>query len=417
MNGEEEFRAIIQEIKEIYLYLTEGKPTPDDEIEARNKLIKKIQRLKTVNSFEVGTNIHLFEDTLELLENWDTLELWFTESELPENIQRIIRIIDKTIPIEKKEENELEAATTEVNPVSSQIDISEIVDKVSAQFKGEIESLKERIESLKEELEKKDETLSDITNKKVVKKIIPQKESKLPPPTIKIPSIKPQKISPKLDQKKVSTTEKIKQKIETRVLETEAPKLTPVPKEKPKISTNVIEEPLKVSKSPIIENSNLVSTLKPKITSVSVEEVETESMRSSGEDLFNVFSSVGGKESDKYLPITAKLEIKDSKEKKPTEDKSSTKVATPFVDFNSSKSKSSNSLEELSADKDTLYQELIALEGRRYSLEKNFKELEKRYNKGSIDDFEYKSQSDDLNAKLNDITSRINKIRRIIASL
>ena len=87
MNGEEEFRAIIQEIKGIYLDLTEGEPTPDDEIEARKKLMEKIQRLKIVNSLEVGANMNLFEKTLELLEDWDTLELWFTESELPEFIQ------------------------------------------------------------------------------------------------------------------------------------------------------------------------------------------------------------------------------------------------------------------------------------------------------------------------------------------
>ena len=36
---------------------------------------------------------------------------------------------------------------------------------------------------------------------------------------------------------------------------------------------------------------------------------------------------------------------------------------------------------------------------------------------GSVDDFEYKSQSDDLKEKLDKITSRINRIRRIIASM
>ena len=35
--------------------------------------------------------------------------------------------------------------------------------------------------------------------------------------------------------------------------------------------------------------------------------------------------------------------------------------------------------EELPSDKDSLYQELIALEGKRYSLEKNYKDLEKSY--------------------------------------
>jgi hypothetical protein len=417
MNGEEEFRAIIQEIKEIYLDLTGGEPTPDDEIEARKKLMEKIQRLKTVNSLEVGANMNLFEKTLELLEDWDTLELWFTESELPEFIQKIITIIDKTLKVEKREEKEEKIEAAETNSVSSQIDIGEIVDKVSEQFKGEIETLKERIELLKEELEKKDEKLDKVSNHKIVKKIIPQKESKLPPPTIKIPSIKTPNISPKVEQKRVSLTEKIKERIETKVVESKEPKFTPLPKEKPKISTNVIEEPLKESKVSKPENPDFISNLKPKITSVSVEEVEEEHIKSSGEDLFNVFSSVGGKEADKFTSSTPKLETIESKEMKQNKDTTTEKVASSFIDFNASKSKSSSNIEEIATDKDTLYQELIALEGRRYSLEKNFKDLDKRYTKGSIDDFEYKSESDDLKIKLSDITSRINKIRRIIASL
>ena len=230
MNGEEEFRAIIQEIKGIYLDLTEGEPTPDDEIEARKKLMEKIQRLKIVNSLEVGANMNLFEKTLELLEDWDTLELWFTESELPEFIQKIIRIIDKTLKVEKREEKEEKIKAAETNSVSSQIDIGEIVDKVSEQFKGQIDTLKERIELLKEELEKKDEKFNIVSNHKVVKKIIPQKESKLPPPTIKIPSIKTPKISPNVEQKRVSPTEKIKEMIETKVVESKEPKFTPLPK-------------------------------------------------------------------------------------------------------------------------------------------------------------------------------------------
>ena len=44
-------------------------------------------------------------------------------------------------------------------------------------------------------------------------------------------------------------------------------------------------------------------------------------------------------------------------------------------------------------------------------------ELEKMYQKGSVNDFEYKSQSDELKFKLAEITERINNIRRVVASL
>jgi len=83
----------------------------------------------------------------------------------------------------------------------------------------------------------------------------------------------------------------------------------------------------------------------------------------------------------------------------------------PFIDFN----KVDVSME--STDKDTLYQELIALEGKRYSLERSFKDLEKGFNKGSLSNAEFKSQNNDLKAKMSEITSRINKIRRLISSL
>ncbi|MBA7624184.1 hypothetical protein ES703_31591 [subsurface metagenome] len=165
---------------------------------------------------------------------------------------------------------------------------------------------------------------------------------------------------------------------------------------------------------------------KPKITTVSIEEIETEEIKSSGKDLFDVFSSVGSKSVEKTSTPAELPRLEPIKEKKKKEVKKKEKEtdAMPFVVFGSDEPEigtqeesTSISSEELPTDKDTLYQELIALEGRRYSLEKNFKEVEKSYNMGSIDDFDYKNRSDDLNSKLDEITSRINKIRRVIASM
>ncbi|MCK4481383.1 MAG: hypothetical protein KAV01_12715, partial [Candidatus Lokiarchaeota archaeon] len=98
--------------------------------------------------------------------------------------------------------------------------------------------------------------------------------------------------------------------------------------------------------------------------------------------------------------------------------------AVSFVGFGDSKPEVSipeeyetSAAEELPSDKDSLYQELIALEGKRYSLEKNFKEIEKSYSAGSFSDIEYNKRSEELRGKLDIITSRINKIRRVISSL
>jgi hypothetical protein len=145
-------------------------------------------------------------------------------------------------------------------------------------------------------------------------------------------------------------------------------------------------------------------------------------------DLFNVFSSVGEKTSEKNPTLEDTFTSATSKEKKKKKEEVITQPkksnAAAFVGFGKSKLDigTSNEIEtefdrELPSDKDSLYQELIALEGKRYSLEKLFKELERNYISGSFNDFEYKKQSDDLRAKLNGITTKINNIRRVIASL
>ena len=94
----------------------------------------------------------------------------------------------------------------------------------------------------------------------------------------------------------------------------------------------------------------------------------------------------------------------------------------PFIDFNNSNARvqpdlETPNLDNLSDDKDALYQELIALEGVRYKLERNFKDVEKNYNKGSISEADFKRQNNILKKQLNEITSRINNIRGLISSL
>jgi len=190
--------------------------------------------------------------------------------------------------------------------------------------------------------------------------------------------------------------------------------------EKEKKIPFTIKETKNVEEPKIIERPAI--TTKPKITSVSIEEIEDEEIHSTGTELFNVFSSVGEKPSKKLPTLDdafSSTPVKVKKKKK--EEKSDT---IPFVGFKASDSKISSYTEpepdieeELPSDKDSLYQELIALEGKRYSLEKTFKELEKTYSTGSIDDSKYKKQGEELRGRLNGITSKINKIRRVISSL
>ena len=618
MSEEEKFKEVIQEINEIFISLTQQEPTPDDEIEARIKLIEKIKTLITLNAPQVGANMRLFESALSGLENWETLDLWFVESELPGLIQNVISLDEPkpepNVQEEFKEETtpliELDSKVeleTEPEKASEQnhFDINEIVSKVSEQFKGEIDGLKQKIDVLEHELEKKEEPFKRGSSMRIIKTIKPKKNVKLPPPKIRIPVIKGPKIPPKikipdrtevkkpLNRKGINSIGQVQAKIEeelqklktTPIFEPESkieqehlkeadsiidifeesetlsppPKpdfklkqseksesifdileeskpltpppefksvledtevlnehevseepdlfseliteigslpptpdsdfLTEIPKEldpdiniievielppettdldfnaelpanMPKLEISKIrektkqqikfpepsvlpEKPEELKKSSLISemsltevNTNKEKTIipfmakKPKIASVSVEEIETESMRSSGTDLFNVFSSVGDKKTQKpvnNLELFTEIPTKEKKKKEGKKKKIDSELntnTTQFVNFSSPIPEPSDSdelkpfsMEELPTDKDSLYQELIALEGKRYSIEKSYKEIRKKFSTGSINEADFKKQNSELKIKLDEITSRINKIRRVISSI
>jgi hypothetical protein len=453
MTEEDKFNSEISEIRDIFMFLTGGEPTPDDEIDAREQLIEHFGKLSHLSAFPEYNDI--IQSILRKLEDWDTLDLWFLETSIPDDIRELLNIPQSTQKASKEEDREKQKTSPQEVTEKTEIDITQIVDKVSEQFKGEIEGLKGKIEELKKELEKKDETLQSLSQKKKVQKIILKKEPKLPLPKIKIPVIKktiakPEiKIKPREDDinpivpepievnkasthkdlipipiksaeefNELSPIPDIKNEEEPVIKELEE---IPIITEKRKITPIVIEESIKESEGTekTEETQSVIfSVEKPKISSMKVEEIETGAIKSSSMDLFNVFSSVGEKTTEskeKKVELKApKRPIKEETEEKPP-------IAS-FINFNQSKKPISENVtrtikEELPTDKDSLYQELIALEGKRYALEKNFKELDMNFQKGSIADSQYKNQSNILKNKLEEITSRINKIRRIIASL
>jgi hypothetical protein len=485
MSVGENFDSILEEIKKVYSFLTEGEPTPDDEIEARDLLIRLFNDLKNENSNDELllpiTNI------IDGLNNWDTLELWFSETSLPNEMSIILNVPEpKSQDLDEiSEESELDQVTPKEE--EPEIDLTDIFNRVSEQFKGEIDNLKGKIDDLKRELEKKDETLKQITEKKKPQKIIPKREVRLAPPKIKIPVIKKPVLSPKPKKNTIINEPEAETEIE-QISESEPepepepekkippvlkpveltpiqiePKpneLTPIPN-KPGPTPPIVEEkeltpiPKTMTITPIVieeesedipiitekrvttpvfreekketeEQKTPFSVEKPKITSVSIEEIETETIQSTSSDLFNVFSSVGkSKDSiSEEVAKTNKVKTEEKQEEKKVLQENSHPIsnATSFINFNDSKAQveeenQHRDIEELSTDKDALYQELIALEGRRYSLEKNFKDLERGYNKGSISDSEYKNKNNKLKSQLDEITTRINSIRRLISSL
>ena len=562
MSEDERFKSVVQEIREIILFLTNQEPTPDDEIDARDKLIEKFTSLKRLKP--KPSHYTMIENVLIELEGWDTLDLWFKEVKgMSEKISDFINSFEQKDLLTETEfkpiiDSDMSMETNEKQE-GPQIDINEIVSKVSEQFSQEISSLKEKIDVLKDELDHRESDVQNFSQRKQVQKIIPKKTSKLEPPKIRIPSIKQRETPPKIKLIKESAEEEIKKEPEVQEekisspdfegkvitpnisqINVEPPKIPSeikegivkpvgIPPERPKLSPIITEEPsssdesekplksteeLPVEKEPIYEEVNFtplpkekgklifvqdeiidltplpedksvpieeaedqkkvpippeekpiriqkpsgdfeltplpplkpettqeikeetdltpIIRKKPKLSPIAIEEVDTEEINSSSTDLFNVFSSVGTNQAEQSEGIPEPVEIisqkeskkegkKEGKKESKKKQKSEITVEEPTITIPSKsravKKEPELDLEALPKDKDSLYQQLIAFEGRRYSLEKAYKDLTKNYSIGKVDEFEFNNQSENLKQILNEVSSSITEIRRIISSL
>lgn len=232
-------------------------------------------------------------------------------------------------------------------------------------------------------------------------------------------------------------TELLEESIEPLEEITEVPSLTPMPSDMLESDEDVIEEtPQEVKEESMPEPEEVESfkneakskfasliSEKPKITPIKVEEIETDSIKSSTSDLFNVFSTLGTKTGEKITHPSKSVEIEHSKEKKKKAEKKKKSAeptkpvkSTPPVKVESTIIKEVD-IDSLPMNKETLYQELIALEGRRYSLEKGYKGLSDSYESGKIDEYEFTNQSAALKENLDEIGTQIAKIRGLISSL
>lgn len=458
--AQEKFVDAIEHIKEIYTNLYEKEPSPDEEIEAKEDLIFLLkQLLDNISGFEDKQQI--IQDTLEIVEIWDTLDLWFKEVEnLPKNIKEIIEYREERRP---KEEGLKPEEKIEPSPV---FDIKKIISQVSGEFKGEISKLKDHIADLEIKLKEKDLALTDGKTISLTKRPpkIPAKHGnrpKLQPPKVIIPQIGPPMKKPKTKPEvettpKVETTPFLEKKPKVGLVSPNTTHFTPIPK---KITT--IGEEI-----PTISAETQISTKKPKITHVSAEEIEIidEKEREIKDLPFSISKPKSTPSSTDKLSISEALEESTSPiPKKPKitpvkfedvdlpseiEGKSeleipetSKKLYDVFSSAGSVESKSKQKGEEkvvdsypqtfspgkdtiseqsdisITDDKDKLYQDLIALEGKRYSIEKMQQESEIRYKDGQIDDVTYKQEMDKIKGEMGKITSRINEIRKIIQGL
>ncbi len=476
--AQEKYTEAIKEIKEIFIKLFEEEPTPDEEIEAKEDLLNFLrQLLNNISGFENKED--LIQDTLKIVENWDTLDLWFKEvNGLTENIKKLIEYREKS-EIKKKIEEFIQESDEETE-TTPEFDIKETISQVSDDFKGEISKLKNYISDLEKKLGEKDREIKDVKKKPSTRAppefpVKAKKKSRLQPPKVIIP-----KIGAPLIQRKKESAPRKEEKVETKELQKiKAPKIeiAPILDEKPKIGivsskkshfTPLPKKKNKIGGESVIQSTEEpVSTKKPKITHVSAEEIEVtskeeekvkvlpfsdtisktepssakkmkisnipegettpipkkpkitpvkleelnissttgdqteEQKRISSKKLYNVFSSASSVET----------KSKQKGQKKVIESTQETLTSGSIISTQKSQEGS------FTYNKDKLYQDLIVLEGKRYSIEKTQKESETKYKKGELDDLAYKREMDKIRAHMGKITSKINEIRKVIQGL
>ena len=275
MSDDERFKSVIQEINEIFLFLTTQEPTPDDEIDARDNLIEKFASLKRLKP--KPSHYSMIENVLIELEGWDTLDLWFKEVKgLSEKISDFINSIEQREPLiepefKPKVDTDMSIEINEKQEVS-QIDITEIVSKVSEQFSKEISTLKEKIDVLKDELDHRESDVKNFSQSKQVQKIIPKKTSKLEPPKIRIPSIKRPEKPPIIKLIKEPAEEEIKKEPEV-----QEEKISPTAFEGKVITPNISQVSVEPPKIPSEIKEGMVKPVgipheRPKLSPIITEE-------------------------------------------------------------------------------------------------------------------------------------------------
>jgi len=76
----DDFRNAIKRLRDIYNYLTEGEPSPDEEEESQKEMIILLESLiMHIPPENMEENLELLKTTLNRAKEWDTLEFWFKE--------------------------------------------------------------------------------------------------------------------------------------------------------------------------------------------------------------------------------------------------------------------------------------------------------------------------------------------------
>ncbi|MHA1785771.1 MAG: hypothetical protein ACTSVE_11310 [Candidatus Helarchaeota archaeon] len=390
-----ELKDIIQEIDDIYGKFTTEDNDPEVESKLKSSLMKHISSLIAITRVKKGEFADTLEKKLELIKNllisWDPLDNWFKEvKDLVEGVFDLITAA-KTLNFENLINDKSSVSLDHFNQVISGI-------------KKEIEDIKAVVASIKQSS---------------LKSMI-MKQQELTAPLI---TSTPPKVTPRPIPKPVP-------------IETPRPVPKPVPIDmpveipKPTPKPVPIETPRPVPKPVPIDMPVEIPKPTPKPVPIELPSTKNRqvSRQASKEKLFGLFSQSSEpvqksisipKPSTKPKPVPVSFKTIGTPSlkpiSKPIENVSKPKPApTGFKIIGSPVSTSTSpnlAVTSEATDQDKYYQELITLEGKKYSLERNLRDLKSIFDSGSMTESQYKAAYNEKLQELKKISQRIDQIR------
>ncbi|TFG05316.1 MAG: hypothetical protein EU536_02340 [Promethearchaeota archaeon] len=416
--------SIIQELEVLYQKLMTKAMTPDEEAQAKAQLLGILSSVKAHAEIRQGNRareaLSQTNNLKELLLDWDPYgSAWFKEEKtLVNSVYNLLAAI-KALFIEKP----ATADTAVINSLQQQInELSGVLGAEIANIKNELASVKSSVIKLatavKNQLNNRPAPqVAPAPKPMPATRIVEQKpvslehapslnQRTLEPKPISIPKAELENLTPKpitlpkpvpisLEPEKSTgvprpfqssrPTPNVVPKPEPVVRSTPKPQLIPLdemPGPSPiPITDPEFDEPIPLGDSNVLNNQFFGGS--PSLTKNSESPDKAQ--------LFNIFSTGGGSSSEPEL----ELEISTGSTSRSMQVGSNT-TSSPI------------------ADAETLYQELISLEGKRYSIERNIRDLKSDRENGVLSDQDYKGRLSQLLNNLQTISKRIDVIRETL---
>lgn len=435
-----ETQTVIEKLEALYQTLMSKNLTPDEEAQAKVQLLELLSSVRAHAEIQGGEQARVvLEQTnslKDLLLEWDPYgSAWFKEEKtLVNSVYNLLAVV-KTLTIQK----------TMAADNMSTASLTKKIDDIAASLQGEIMNLQVEVEKIRKSMialatAVKEKLSAPPAPQQVVKSnSTPVEQEPVPlmvkptpvavrptPVAVKpiaaqrVPVPKPvplpEELPPERTGKPISLPKPVPVPIEEKAPEsrpqpfhTPVPRPISIPKSEPRGISRPKPKPIPLDEAPapISLSEPPSEDEEPPILDDLPEENRSKSQlfgtlsknapqkKPNKEQLFNLFSSgSSGSSESKDLEI-----IED-----PSQPRSSSADQPAQIFPHGTQTKSE-------ATPETLYQELISLEGKRYSIERSIRDLKTDREKGVLSDQEYKEKLSQLLNKLQGISKRIGEIR------